>query len=190
MVAGVMASIFLPAKAQAQFHEGADMLGVGVGILGGYNAGWHGAGAHQSPALNLHYDHGMGKLGPGTWGLGGYLGFKTASYRAWHHQLVHLDYRYTYLVLGVRGTWHYNEWHGDSNLDTYAGLMLAYNSVTFRNRTDYNSYTYLDNYRYSGSGLGLGAYVGARYFLSDQIGVYGELGYGLTWLQAGLAIRL
>lgn len=180
----------LPALAQAQFEEGDNVLGVGVGILGGYNVGWSGSDYSQTPAINLHFDHGMGELGPGTWGLGGYVGYKSASYKARYLNYYNYDYRYTWLIIGARGTWHYNEWHGNDKLDTYGGVMLAYRGVSYKDKTDYGAYGNLSYYNYSGSGLGFSGFLGARYFFSDKIGAYGELGYGLTALQLGLSVRL
>ena len=72
-----------PVVSHAQsFQEGDNVLGVGVGLLGGYSVGFTGSGVTQSPAINLHFDHGMGDLGPGTWGLGGYVGYKTVGYKS------------------------------------------------------------------------------------------------------------
>lgn len=183
----LLLSASVPLSASAQFDEGDNVLGLGVGLLGGYSVGWSGTGVTQSPALNLHFDHGMGDLGAGTWGLGGYVGYKTIGYKS-DYFYYNYDYHYTYLVIGARGTWHYNEWHGE-NWDTYGGLMLAYRSVSWKDNTDYGAYGYLNNYSYSGSGMGLSAFVGARYFFSDKFGAYGELGYGLTWLQLGVSLK-
>ena len=188
-VALLAAVACIPVVANAQFDEGDNVLGVGVGILGGYSVGWSGAGVTQSPALNVHFDHGMGDLGPGTWGLGGYVGYKTLSYTS-KYIYYNYDYSYTYLVVGARGTWHYNEWHGNNKLDTYGGIMLAYRSVSFDDKTDYGAYGNLSAYSYSGSGIGFSGFLGARYYFTDNIGAYGELGYGLTVLQVGLSVKL
>ena len=179
-----------PVVSHAQsFQEGDNVLGVGVGLLGGYSVGFTGSGVTQSPAINLHFDHGMGDLGPGTWGLGGYVRYKTVGYKS-NYIYYNYDYHYTYLVLGVRGTWHYNDWHNNDKLDTYGGLMLAYRSVTYKDNTDYGQYGYLNTYTYSGSGVGFSGFLGARYYFSDKVGGYAELGYGLTTLQIGLAVKL
>lgn len=177
--------------ANAQFDQGDNVLGLGVGILGGYNVGWSGAGVSQSPALNLHFDHGMGELGPGTWGLGGYVGYKTINYKQnymYSSTNYAYNYQYTYLVIGARGTWHYNEWHNDK-WDTYGGVMLAYRSVSYSDKSDYAP-GYPVTYSYSGSGVGLSLFIGSRYYFSDKFGAYGELGYGLTALQLGVAMKL
>ena len=179
----------IPMSVSAQFDEGDNVLGLGVGLLGGYGVGWSGSGASQSPALNVHFDHGMGDLGPGTWGLGGYAGYKTSSYKAAYFNFYNVDYHYTYLVIGARGTWHYNEWH-DDKWDTYGGVMLAYRAMSFQNNTDYGPYGYLNTYSYDDSGLALSIFVGARYYFSDKFAAYSELGYGLTTLQVGVSMKL
>jgi hypothetical protein len=176
-------------RLNAQFEEGDNVIGLGIGIGGGYGVGLSGGGVTQSPAFALHYDHGMGDLGPGQWGLGGYVAYKTISYDERYFNFYNYDYRYTFFVLGARGSWHYNEWHGVDALDTYGTLMLAYRSVTFKDNTDYGPYNYLNTYSYSGSGIDLGIGLGARYWFSDQIGAFAELGYGITWLQLGVSMK-
>ncbi len=182
-------ALFIPAS-KAQFSEGDNVLGVGVGILGGYSVGLSGSNVSQSPAITLHYDHGMGQLGPGVWSIGGFVGYKTISYDARYLNLYNYDWRYTFFVLGARGTWHYNEWHGSADWDTYGIAMLAYRSVSYSDNTDYGPYGNLGNYSYSGSGIDFGIAVGARYWFSDNISAYGEFGYGLTNLQLGVGFKL
>lgn len=181
-------SASLPLSASAQFDEGDNVLGLGIGILGGYNVGWSGTGVSQSPALNLHFDHGMGDLGSGTWGLGGYVGYKTITYKE-NYYYYNYDYHYSYLVIGVRGTWHYNEWH-DSKWDTYGGVMLAYQGVSYTDNTNYGAYGNPGTYSYDGSSMGLSVFVGSRYYFNDKFAAYGELGYGLTALQLGVSMKL
>lgn len=176
--------------ATAQFEQGDNVLGVGVGIGGGYNIGFSGSGVSQSPAIGLHLDHGMGDLGPGTWGLGGFVGYKSISYNydypGWNFAY---DYKYTYLTIGARGTWHYNEWHGLPNLDTYGGIMLAYRSVSFKNNTVYPSNWIGGRYEWNGSGVGFSGILGARYYFTDNIGAFMEAGFGYSTLQLGLAAK-
>lgn len=182
----------IPMAASAQFNEGENVLGLGVGVLGGYTVGWNGSGVSQSPALNFHFDHGMGELGPGTWGLGGYVGYKTISYKENYNYgsgNYSYNYHYSYLVIGARGTWHYNEWH-NNKWDTYGGVMLAYRGVSYTDNSDYPSGYPGNSYSYDGSGLGLSVFLGSRYYFSDKFGAYGELGYGLTALQLGVTMKL
>lgn len=174
------------------FQEGSNFLGAGFGIGGGYGIGFSGSGVSQTPALALHFDHGMGQLGQGVWGLGGFLGYKSISYSSdniFFGGGYTTEYRWTYVVVGARGTWHYNEWHGNPKLDTYGGVLLAYRAASFKDETNYpagavrfNAGTY--------SAIWPNLLLGARYMFSDKVGAYGELGYGVAVLQLGLAVKL
>lgn len=186
------ATACIPVVANAQFDEGANVLGLGVGIGGNYGIGFSGSGVSQTPAIALHFDHGMGDLGPGTWGLGGFLGYKSYKYSYDNNYYLNnyrSSYKWTYTVVGVRGTWHYNEWHGLDKLDTYGGLMLAYRISSFKDETNYpsgavkfNAGTY--------SGVSFTGLLGARYYFTDKIGAYLEAGFGVSVLQLGLAVKL
>jgi len=169
----------LAARAQV-FQKGTNIVSAGVG-LGSSILSY--SGASQTPAISLQYERGVWDIGgPGVISLGGYAGFKGYSFsgpdysQKWH-----------YTVLGVRSAYHYNGLNVD-NLDLFGGIMLSY---------DILSYSYSDNsgtYHVSGSG-GYGSaaafsiYVGARYFFSEHIGVLAELGYGVAYLNAGIAAK-
>lgn len=187
LAAGLLA---LPLVSSAQFEAGDNVLGVGVGLGGSYGIGFSGAGVSQSPAIALHLDHGMGDLGVGTWGLGGFVGYKSYKYtydNFWYNNY-RSSYKWTYVVIGARGTWHYNEWHGVDALDTYGGLMLAYRAASFKDETVYpagatsfNAGTY--------SGITLSGLLGARYYFSDNLGAYLEAGFGVSVLQLGVSYK-
>lgn len=181
----------LPLASQAQFESGDNVLGLGVGIGGGYGVGYTGTGVTQTPALGVHFDHCMGELGPGTWGLGGAIGYKSIAYKQdvayWNYAY---DYKWSYLTIGVRGTWHYNAWHNNKHLDTYGGLMLAYRNATYKDNTVYPSGWTGAKYSWSGSGVGFSGILGARYYFTDNIGAFAEVGFGYALLQLGLAVKL
>lgn len=181
----------LPTVGNAQFKQGDNVLGVGLGIGGNYGIGFTGAGVSQTPAIALHFDHGMGELGPGTWGLGGFIGYKSYKYlydNAWNSGRYQSSYKWTYLVIGARGTWHYNEWHGLENLDTYGGLMLAYRASTFKDETVYPAGVQTFNAG-SYSGVSLTGLIGARYYFANNFGAYLEAGFGVSVLQLGLSYK-
>ena len=83
------------------------------------------------------------------------------------------------------------------NWNFYGGLSLAYSmpqveTETFftepdNSRDDFPTAVYgapaKNQFVYS-------AYVGATYFLGNQLGIYSELGYGVTLLNAGITYRL
>ncbi|MBL7952534.1 MAG: hypothetical protein JNM62_12540 [Flavobacteriales bacterium] len=176
--------------ATAQFEVGDKVLGLSVGIGGNYSAG--SAYSSQTPALGLTYEQGVSDLGPGVLGIGGYVGYKSLSAQTdyvFGATRYSYDWTWNYLILGVRGAWHYNDWHSNDKLDTYGGVMLSYNSVTFKDNTNYPAnypkYTYS-----SASGVGFTGFLGARYWFSEQFGAQAELGYGIAVLNLGVSYRL
>lgn len=193
LLGGLAASLFLiTSTAKAQFEEGTNVLGVGLGIGGSYGIAYSGSGLSETPAIALHFDHGMGDLGPGTWGLGGFFGYKSYKYsydNVWFGGHYNSSYRWNYTVIGARGTWHYNDWHGMDKLDTYGGLMLAYRIASYTDETNYPSGIVAASHD-SYSGLTLTLLVGARYYFTERIGAYMELGYGVSVAQLGLAVKL
>lgn len=169
------------------FEPGANVLTAGLGIGGHWGA--YGSYSSQSPGIGIAYEKATSiEVGPGVLGLGGYLGYKTLAAHE-RNGIYDYDFRWSYTILGFRGAYHWNEWHDVSKLDTYGGLMLSYNVVSFKDNTDYPSGTVHYSYS-SASGLGLSLYFGGRYYLSDNIGVYGELGYGIAYLTLGAAFKL
>lgn len=67
-------------------------------------------------------------------------------------------------------------------IDPYAGASLGFNS----SKNDYNG-VYNDIYD---GGVRAGLYAGARYFFKENIGVFGEVGFGLTVLSGGITFKL
>jgi hypothetical protein len=96
---------------------------------------------------------------------------------------------FSFIVIGGRVAYHFIEFIKVPNLDTYAGILLGYDIASV-------SYTGTGIYA-SGSipavtagGFTYGFYAGARYYFTPNIGVYGEVGYTLGYVNAGLAIKL
>ena len=165
---------FYAANAQA-FEKGSAALNAGIGIgtaLGGLG--------NARPAISVALDYGMVDVGgPGVISVGGYIGNTGYTYKSG-------DYKSTwnYNVIGARCAYHYNGLNNAEKYDLYAGLMLAYNMVKYKtnyeNGIDGNTY---------GSGVGFSGFIGGRYFFSNNLGVYGELGYGVSYLNAGISLK-
>jgi hypothetical protein len=99
-----------------------------------------------------------------------------------------IDVTYTNIGFGVRGAYHFNF---IENLDTYAGLTLGY--VIQTADVKYGS-AYGSGYKsttYDGVPFFLyGFNIGARYFFTNNIGAYLELGYsGLQVASIGLSVK-
>lgn len=167
------------------FNIGDKIIGLSVGIGGSYSAGSR--YSSQTPVLGLSYEQGVTDLGPGVLGVGGYIGYKSLSSDT-RISTYNYDWTWNYLIIGVRGVWHYNDWHGSDKLDTYGGVMLSYNSVTFKDNTDYPSGTPVYNYS-SVSGVGFTGFLGTRYYFSDNFAAHAELGYGSAVLNLGVSYK-
>lgn len=167
--------VFMAMAVNAQpFQKGTSVIQAGIGL--GSNLGGLGKGR---PAFSASYEHGSWDVGgPGVISLGGFIGntgykYSTGSYsQSWN-----------YTVVGARSAYHYNGFENVPDLDVYGGAMLSYNVVSYKASDGYtgpNSY---------GSGLGFSFYLGGRWFFSENIGAYAELGYGVSTLNLGLAYK-
>ncbi|WP_028296948.1 hypothetical protein [Olivibacter sitiensis] len=169
-------AIFMTTAASAQpFQKGTTAANIGIGLgtaLGGLG--------NARPAISLSLDHGVWDAGgPGVISLGGYVGNTGYKY-------TDLGYtaKWNYVVVGARGAYHYNGFTSTPKLDVYGGAMLAYNIVKYS--AEGNGADLSGNY---GSGIGLSGFLGARWFLGENLGVYAELGYGVSVLGVGISFK-
>lgn len=150
-------------------HEAGDMnLNIGLGL--GNNLV---AGNQSVPPIGASFEYGI----KDEISIGGFLGY-TASDIAF----VGGDWKYSYTILGLRGSYHL-DLLGNEKIDTYGGAMLGY---------------YLLSVDYGNSGVTTGGdagsfaytlYVGGRYAFTDNIGAFAELGYGIAFLQLGANLK-
>jgi hypothetical protein len=120
-------------------------------------------------------------------GVGGYVGFKSLAYR-YSGPGFEYDWSWRYTIVGLRGSWHYNDWHGIDELDVYGGLLLSYNSVRWTDDTRYPS-GFPTITSSASSGIGLSALVGGRYYFTPNLAAQMELGYGIAYASVGLAFK-
>lgn len=161
LVAILLGFCALNANAQNVIQKGTNLGSVGVGMdystYGGQSAGIF--------TISGAYDHG---LSGSLWDensaltLGGYLSVSTWKYS-------------TNFAIGPRLGLHY---HFIPQLDTYVSLMLGYSHTTVR--TDYITKEYV-----SGGGFSWGGHLGVRYMFQPNIGIFGEVGYGISLLNIG-----
>jgi hypothetical protein len=165
---------------ESTFKQGDKVLNLGFGIGSTlYTGSYYKAGI---PPLSASLEVGVkdGVLDKGSIGIGGYLGY---SSHKWEDTYAGVAYgtKYTNIIIGVRGVFHYPL---VNKLDTYTGLLLGYDISSIK---DYGNYS---GYVHASSGGLVGAwFVGARYYFSDTFAVMGELGYGITWLNLGVALK-
>ena len=151
--------------------KGVNFFNAGIG-LGSY--GLSGTGGLP---VTASFEHGFTKNI--TAGLG--LGFIQKKYVS--------DWKYTYLLFGARGSYHFNEALKVSNpkLDVYGGAGLFYRHFSFKYTDATGEGDF--NYNSSGGNLDFELHAGARYLFGTNIGAYAELGYGISPLQLGLTFK-
>ncbi|AFD07719.1 outer membrane beta-barrel protein [Solitalea canadensis] len=95
------------------------------------------------------------------------------------------DIKYSYLVFGARGSYHFNELLKINNpqFDVYGGAGLLYRHYKIKYTGDLEDYGTAT----SGGDIDVALHAGVRYLFTDKIGVHAELGYGISPLQLGVA---
>lgn len=150
-------------RAQTTVKEKGSYLNVGMGFP--YSYGW----AYQSSfILQVSGQYGFKQVGPGVFSIGGLTGLAF-----WSHTN-NDGGRGTALgiPLVARLRYHY-DW-GVKNLDTYAGVSIGLGIHT-RGQAVYP--------------LG-GLHIGAQYYFTEKIGVFGDLGWDVSAIALGVAIKL
>jgi len=172
----IILTIVIATVVQAQqFQKGTTTANVGIGLgtaLGGLGK--------ARPAISASLDHGMWDIGgPGVISLGGYVGNTGYKYTSGSYTS-----KWNYFVVGARGAYHYNGFTSVPKLDVYGGAMLGYNIVKYS--SDSEDIEMANSY---GNGIGLSGFLGSRWFFSNSMGAYAELGYGVSVLNVGLTFK-
>ena len=160
------------ANAQEVFHKGTTAINAGIGLGSYYNS-------LSIPPLSVSLDYGVADNlingNNGSISVGGFVGYAASSFSGWTADKVTVSYA----VLGGRGAFHYQF---APKLDTYAGLMLSYDIVS-------SNYDAFSNYIKT-SHIDWSLFLGARYFFTEKIGGFAELGYGFYNLNLGVTFKL
>ncbi len=169
---------------ESLFHKGDRVLNLGIGLGRTYNIGtYYSTGI---PPISASLEMGMVDnfldVENLSVGVGGYVGFSTYKYEYTGFGY-NYGWNYTELILGARGVLHYPL---VENLDTYTGLLVGPRISIASEFGDFQG----NEVSASGSGLAFSYFFGARYYFSENIAVMGELGYGISWLTIGVAVKL
>jgi len=170
------------------FTKGTNVINLGIGLGGDYS--YFGPGYIQIPDFVVSYENGtFGNVGPGTISLGGLLAFTGTSYTYFNEPTgtTYTD-RWMYSILGFRSAYHLNV-PSCPRFDPYAGLMLAYYYVGYSHTGSDAPYTYYYSSAYP-SYLSPSVFIGARYYLSNTVGLWAELGYGYSNLAIGVSLKM
>lgn len=161
------------ANAQEVFHKGTTAINAGVGLGSYYNS-------LSIPPLSVSLDYGVADNlingNNGSISVGGFAGYAASSYSSSVYKTT-----YSYISLGGRGAFHYQF---APKLDTYAGLMVSYDIASASSSSDYVVASAAT------SGINWTIFLGGRYFFTEKIGGFAELGYGFYNLNLGVTFKL
>lgn len=177
-----MATFTQHAKGQA-FDKGTQIVAVGVGLgssLGSFDY------SSQVPAISVQYERGVWQAGDvGVISLGGYVGYKSFSYETSAGSIESTS-KWNYTIIGLRSAYNYQGLQND-RVDLYGGVMFSYNILNYS--YDDNSGLNTGSRGNFNNSAGLTIYVGGRYYFVENVATFAELGYGVSYLNLGLAFR-
>lgn len=188
-----MKKIFLPAvliiftvsSLHAQsFKKGTNVLSGLIGI--GSSLGYFGS---QSPGLSVNFERGAWQAGSsGVISIGGYAGRKSFSYDGAYGLDDTYSQKWSYTIIGVRSAYHYTGFKNEK-LDVYGGLMLSYNILSYSVKYSDENVGNITGSGSYGSAAGLTGYLGGRYYFNPKVAANVELGYGVSYLNAGVSLK-
>lgn len=161
------------------FIKGDQALNFGFGLGTALYSG--GLYKTKIPPLSASFEKAIvdNVLEKGVVGVGPYLGF--VSYK-WEY----LDWGWNYsnIIIGARGNFHYPL---KDKIDTYTGLLLGFNIVS---ASEFGTAAWGYNYSSNSSRMVYSWFVGAKYYFNDKLAAMAELGYGISYLNLGIGLKL
>ena len=163
----VIAALVLSTGQQAQaqsFQEGDLVLHAGFGVGNTFNSYGSGTGI----PIGVAAEYGITDFNTGSLGVGLDLGYQSMDFL-------------NILFIGAKASYHFNDLLDLSNdaWDIYGGAGLYYRNF------DYTGI----GVNYS-SGVYPAVHAGARYYFSEKVGAFGEVGNSWGWLKLGVAFKL
>jgi hypothetical protein len=165
-----IAAFFVMQVSYAQndiFVKGDKVVGAGLGFINTSGSGWKNA----LPPITLTGEYCVvdGLInGNASIGAGAELSY--ANLRYTYGSLV---YKYSNLLFGARGAFHYQF---IDNLDTYVSLLLGYHVVSGERDWAVSDWDWA-------------TYIGARYYFSDSFAVTAEIGNSISLINIGVAYK-
>ncbi len=155
---------FAQAQDTGGIQEGDLVINAGIGFGTTFST----FGANFGLPFGANVEYGITDLETGSIGLGGDFGISSGS-------------GVTMTTFGARGSYYFNDLFDIENpdLDVYSGLGLYYRNFSISGTTS--------NW---GTGVYAAFHAGVRYYFSDNIGGFAELGNNWGWLNLGVAIKL
>jgi hypothetical protein len=153
-------------------------LGLGVGGLGGFY------GSSSLPVISVGLNSGITE----NISVGGVAGYTQSTFESGIINRVY-KWKYTYITIAARGSYHFlTLFEQNDDIDVYSGISLGYNIVSATYDGDPTIRTTAVSA--SSSYLFWAFHAGIRYYFAERFAVFGELGYGLGYLNVGIAMKM
>lgn len=160
------------------FVKGDKALNIGIGLGSTLYSGTY--YKSQIPPISASLEFGVvdNIIEKGVIGVGPYIGYSSYKYEysGW-------GWKYTNIIIGARGNFHYPL---VNKLDTYTGLLLGYNVASSK---EFGDAVPGWDYSYSAGGIAWSWFIGGRYYFKETFAVMAELGYGIAYLNLGIALK-
>jgi hypothetical protein len=170
------------ANAQA-FKKGDLDINAGIGL--GYTYGFY-SGASSWPLLYVSGEKGVTDIeNIGTVSVGALIAFKHISVSGYGTDE---NWSWNDLYVGGRGALHFSGLKVDK-LDVYGGASLglrfySYPTAVYNGGFDFT----IENKTHTA--LFFGLFGGGKYYVTDKIALFGELGWDVAWLKLGVTIKI
>ncbi len=158
-------------------------IGISIGIPSMYDHAY----TSQSPAVTARYEYGLSdKIGIGYIGLGGLLSIAGGEFNT-----VNIDnVEFSQTLIGPRAAYHFDmvdltgnkDWN---KIDVYGGAFLG---LKFE-RSKYTLLGSNERHKDSNTKLATDLFAGIRYAFTPNIGAFGEMGFGVSYLSIGVSFR-
>lgn len=185
------------AKNGTCFDENSHLINVGIGFGGGnyYSRNFGGGYVYSSsPAFSVTYEQAYPKkLGPGYLGIGAYAGFRTSHSRYdnyyYQNEKYYYEHRWNYFMLTTRGVYHWDVLNS-KNAEVYGGVLVGFRITTYNYTTNSNDPD-VGLYKRSDGGLyPVGSlFAGARWYFVPNVALFGEAGYGVSYITGGVTFK-
>lgn len=153
------------------FSSGDSLLNVGIGVNSYYDSG---------TPFGVSFEKGVSD----DFSVGGDFNYLSSKYALGYGY----ELKFTAMYIGARGSYHLNDTFGitDNNFDVYVGASLGYRSFTWSDNIGGD--TLGSSY---GSGIYFGGFGGAKYYFTEKIGAFLEIGAtGSSNARIGIAFKL
>lgn len=160
------------------FEQGKKYVHLGVGVISPYAYADSKMGV---PPLHASFEVGV----TDNIGIGGLVGYTSSKYEQ-SFLGDSYNWKFSYLILGARGYYHFTN---VEVCDLYAGAMLGYNVASAKFESTNSDLERLVTEPKVG-GVAFAGFVGARKNVGENFTIFGELGYSIAWLSAGVCFNL